>query len=196
MIATFPLDDLLGTPALTKVLRVLTTSPNTPLSGRELARRSGVAPSQAVSALKTLETKGVVWRRVVGRSDQWSLDQNAVLAQILATLFVAERSIRSDLLEGLRRALKQLPVKEASIFGSVARGDANEASDLDVFIRVRSTKDAERVNSGLLDFRLAVLKKYGVDLSPLVLTDEEVRRPLNPKLIESLQRDRIPLVSS
>ena len=191
-----PLDVLLGSPALVKVLRVLTTSSRQDLTGREIARMANVAASQATLALRRLEGEGVVWRRVVGRADLWSLSRERALTAVVDRLFGEEMALREGMLDDLRQTLRRLPVERALIFGSVARGEDTDRSDLDVFVDVSDAPGKKTTYEALLEARVRFAERYGVDVSPLILTSQERRRPTNPHLLANVERDALPLIEA
>ena len=45
------------------------------------------------------------------------------------------------------RELRKYPIKEIILFGSVARGDFDKTSDIDIFIDVENKKDVENLNN-------------------------------------------------
>jgi predicted nucleotidyltransferase len=196
MLSKHPLDVLLGTPAVVKVLRALATAPPGAFSGRELARMAGVVPSQATLALKRLEATNVVWRKVQGKADLWSLDRDTALGAIALQLFAGERSIRQSMMEDIRATLRPLPVSRALIFGSVARGEDSPRSDLDLFVQVPDKASATRVKEALLDARVRISRVYGTELSPLVYTDGECRRPPHPELLANILREGKPVLEA
>lgn len=94
----------------------------------------------------------------------------------------------------IKATLEPLPVSRVLIFGSVARGQESDRSDLDLFVRVRDQRASERVKETLLDLRLRFSRRYGTDLSPVVYTEREWRDPPNPELLANIDRDGIALI--
>ncbi|MBR0480364.1 nucleotidyltransferase domain-containing protein [Candidatus Saccharibacteria bacterium] len=81
---------------------------------------------------------------------------------------------------------KKYGIKNAYLFGSYARGEANEDSDVDVII------DAGKIRSylGLSGFRVELVNELGKDVD--VLTDDGV----HPKFFEFIKNDRILVYGS
>lgn len=95
-----------------------------------------------------------------------------------------------ELAQRIRACLAGTNVERAVVFGSFARGDADEASDLDlVLIEPTSRPFLERGREHLPLFRLGV----GVDL--LVYTPEEYRRlkQQGHPLIERIEREGVTI---
>lgn len=102
----------------------------------------------------------------------------------------APRASLDEFAERIRAYLEGTSVQRAVAFGSFARGEADEASDLDlVLIEPTSRPFVERGLAHLALFRLGV----GVDL--LVYTPQEyerLKREGNP-LIERVEREGVTL---
>jgi predicted nucleotidyltransferase len=93
---------------------------------------------------------------------------------------------RDDIIAKLREtapALRAEGVTWLAIFGSRARGDANEASDLDVLIDV--APDAEFSLLNLVGVERAIKNATGIN------TQAEMRRSLEPRFAQRIADDVI-----
>lgn len=139
----------LASGALARVVIDFAVHPEDASHGREIQRRTGLTPRSLQTELARLESLGVVRRRRDGRLVRYELEEDNPRWRALRAL-VRELADPADV---LRDALSDVPgIGAAFIFGSVARGDAREDSDIDVFIlddgvppdhRARRTIDAE-----------------------------------------------------
>ena len=116
------------------------------------------------------------------------------MAPVLTTLFSAEAESLATLKTDLQTAVRALPVKRATLFGSVARGDEQATSDLDLLVVVRSAIDKERVEDALSGASLDFAVKFGNPLSALVMEERQLRAPANPSLLKNIDREGIELV--
>ncbi|HEV3051514.1 MAG TPA: nucleotidyltransferase domain-containing protein [Longimicrobium sp.] len=99
--------------------------------GREIQRRTGLTPRSLQTELARLESLGVVRRRLDGRLVRYELVQSNPRWRALRALI---REL-ADPVDVLRNALVDVPhIDAAFIFGSIARGDEREDSDVDVFL--------------------------------------------------------------
>jgi predicted nucleotidyltransferase len=187
------LDNLLASPTQLSIARVLLRSPERRWTGRELARACRVSPAQANRDLNALMGAGIVSFEVVGRAYNWRLNSDHVLTRTLSDLFAGEYSGLADLVATIGAALKGSQIVEASVFGSVARGDERDDSDIDLFVRVKSEADRRAVESRIEQLRPRIWARYGNALSTLIYTDREARTPTNPSLMENIARERIPV---
>jgi len=183
------LDGLLGNPVRLRVLRALARSPSQGFTGRELARNCNSSPSQTILALKSLEASGVVTREVAGPSHVWRLSSHHVLSGQLINLFEQEQGALAVLKSELRSAVSRVPVQRAILFGSVVRGEERPASDIDLFVQVRTEQDKIRAEEVLSSASPRFARKFGNPLSSLVLTGAELRRSRNPSLMRNLMSE-------
>ncbi|MEZ5296535.1 MAG: helix-turn-helix domain-containing protein [Ilumatobacteraceae bacterium] len=114
-----------------RVLGVLAET-TAPLNLSTLARLAGISVAQASRVMPGLVELGLVERREIPPSSQFRLIRENVAAQAIIDL---ARS-RDAALTQIGSAAADLPVPPVSVivFGSVARGDSDQHSDLDVII--------------------------------------------------------------
>lgn len=113
------------------VLSVLagTTKPRT---GREIARLADRSQSATQRVLDRLVDQGVVFQEDAGRSRIYTLNRMHLAAEAISDL----AALRSSLFRRLQESLDfwVLPPRHLSVFGSVARGDGDIESDIDIFL--------------------------------------------------------------
>lgn len=76
------------------------------------------------------------------------------------------------------------------LFGSRARGEGHEASDLDVLVLVRGVTKQERRE--IIDVAFERDLDAGISISPLV-RDAQRARPVGAALADEIARDGVPL---
>ena len=83
---------------------------------------------------------------------------------------------------------RRLPALKILVFGSVARGQANEDSDLDFLVVL---PDAHGIAHPCFEAKLAIMAaKVGVPTDVVVITEAEASNPSNP-FIEAALREGI-----
>jgi predicted nucleotidyltransferase len=123
------------------VLAVL-ASTNQGLTMRDVARLVPKGSFAGVRhALLRLETQGIALSQQAGSSILFSLNRNHLAYPAVEVLV----NMRRALIEKLRAVLDtwNTPPAHASLFGSTARGDGDEHSDIDIYIVRPATVDEQ-----------------------------------------------------
>jgi predicted nucleotidyltransferase len=187
------LDPVLGSPTRVRLLRTLFSLPARRWTGRELARAASASTAQAARELRELSDVGIVRWDVIGRSYSWELSPDHVLFTPLANLFTVEANLKSELVRQVAEELESVPIRRAKLFGSIARGDEQSDSDVDLFLEIKDASRALQVSEALDRVRARIWKGFGNPVVPLVYTSSKVKRPPNPSLLSAIERDGIDI---
>lgn len=153
-----------------RVLRALLELPEGfQASAREVARRGGMSHPTASKVLASLASQGLVLPTRRPRGDGYVLNREHVLVQGLESIFELERNLRSMLMSFLRERLASVPVTEAFLFGSVARGETEVGSDVDLAV-ICMAEDQQAVESELERVSDDVWERFGGQLNAVVAT--------------------------
>jgi predicted nucleotidyltransferase len=185
------LNPILGSTTKLGLLRTMYRSPDRRWTGRELARSAGLSTAQSARDLGELADTSLLLREVIGRSYVWRLNPSHVLFDALLDLFAREEGLRPELLRDVAEAIPPARPERVRLFGSIARGDAREDSDVDLFLQVRTPVERAGVEEAVGRIRSRIWSRYGNPVSALVYTRAEVERPKNPSLLDSIQRDGV-----
>jgi predicted nucleotidyltransferase len=102
-----------------------------PVTRRQLASAAGVSPGNASAVIEELIRAGLVSETPAGRSSMVVLNRKHLAAGPVLAL----AGLRGELIRRLRERLTSWPdLLGAWLFGSVARGDADSDSDIDLLI--------------------------------------------------------------
>ena len=162
-----------------------------PVTRRQLAAAAGVSPGNASAVIEDLIRAGLVNGTVAGRSSMVVLNRNHLAAGPLLAL----AGLRGELIRRLRQRLSQWPGLEGAwIFGSVARGDADGESDIDLLIVAHDLQAAD-LHANLAQLQADVRSWTGNDLQLVEHTPEVWRELVHSKnpLVEQLRLDGIAL---
>ncbi len=169
-----PLNAVLGAPSHIAVLRSLHTR-GAGLTGREIARSSGVAVQATHDALARLAAANLVRWMQAGRAHVYELNRDHFLFKNgIGPLLEAESEFRSHIRAILKRALAG-HVLSAAIFGSMARGEDHPESDLDLIMIVERRKDREKAHDRTDVVTEKLREEFGVRLSPMAFGRSEFR---------------------
>lgn len=192
------MDDLFGSRAHVRVLRVLSELPKgMPLSGREVARRAGLSHTQATAVLASLAEQGITRRRTRARLNLYELNTKHEVVPRLKQFYRWERGLFSSVISFLRGRLSQSEdILGAALFGSAAWGDMEPSSDIDLAVLARPTAEDD-VSDLLEDVGEEVRDRFGNRLAPLVASSRsDGRWPRDPPIWRRIAREGIVVIGS
>jgi len=151
-----------------RVLGLLLLHPDTTYHVRELARLTGTSAGTLHKELTKLTAGGVLQRQEVGNQVRYSADRNCPIFEELASILRKTSGLVDVLVEALSGVEKSIAL--AFVFGSVARGEQQSNSDVDVML-VGSLGFADAVR--VLHPVQATLQR---EINPVVYSLDEFRR--------------------
>lgn len=149
------------------------------LTVRQVARVTGLAPSTASLALRSLESQGLARGVAVGTALQYWLNEAHFALPHLRGLVQAADEIRERFPQMLRSALGSDP-RCVMLFGSTARGDARKDSDMDLLVVAHDTTQLERWYARVSDLGEWLTSRIGGPWDVIVVaapSKEQLRRP-------------------
>jgi predicted nucleotidyltransferase len=163
------LEGLFGGHGRVAILRVLAAHEK-PLTGRQVAELAGLSERGSAYALEHLASLGVVSQLRVGRAITQELNRsNVLVTSIVLPAIEAEAALQSHLLEALTDAFEAVSVSLV-IFGSVARGEAEPGSDLDVLVVTKDERDAARAHETADQVGHDFYRRFAMPLSVMVVS--------------------------
>lgn len=119
--------------------------------------------------LTRLAEEGVATVQRLPRTDLFGLNREHVLADLLIQVFMRESRLKFELLSFVATELKgrKLPVTQARVFGSAARGDTTSTSDVDLAL-VAPRESVPAVEAAAQELAETVRKRFGARLNVLV----------------------------
>lgn len=151
-----------------RVLGLLLLHPDTSYHVRELARLTGTSAGTLHKELTKLTQGGVLLRQEVGNQVRYSADRDCPVFEELASILRKTSGLVDVLVEALSSVEKSIVL--AFVFGSVARGEQQTNSDVDVML-VGSLGFADAVH--VLHPVQAILQR---EINPVVYSLDEFRR--------------------
>jgi predicted nucleotidyltransferase len=143
------------------------------ITGREIARLSGINHRTSQKALATLEGIGVVLRQRGGRDHQFVLNRDHVLvAEALTSLLRFEKEFFKKACSFIAGTFSKHSVS-IILFGSVARKDETTQSDFDVCIVVKNAQQYRTVEELTRTISSEFRKKYGANLALFIIAQKD-----------------------
>jgi predicted nucleotidyltransferase len=146
------------------------------LTGREISRRIGASQEGVRRTLERLVGQGIVVRERAGNAYLFRLNRRHVAAPWIEHL----AALRLELVGRLRAAIDHwhVPPFAVVLFGSAARGDADQRSDLDLFVVRPTGTDHDDANwrRQVTELETDAAAATGNDARVVEYSEEEVRR--------------------
>jgi len=132
----YPLDDILGTPALVRLIRVLVHDVGGPVSVTDAARMAGLSTAGARKALGALERLDVAARVGTGRALKFGPKEGNPYLPLLRQLFQEEQERYDALVRELREAVAIPEIRDAWMKDPSA--DSPQGLELDVVVETKA----------------------------------------------------------
>jgi predicted nucleotidyltransferase len=147
------------------MLETLLAFPKRQFTINELAKEAGVPFASAWRLVKRWEPAGILETGRVGKSVTVRLHKSEYLDSIVSLLKISTtpQAFTANALKGV--LAKEKGVKEAWLFGSVAKGEEKRASDIDVALLVEKGFDANALVFGTYE-------SYGTKVVPIVFENK------------------------
>lgn len=170
------------------ILEVLFNKPEKAYYLRELGRMIGKEPGVFQRDVGKLTESGLILSSYQANSRFLKLNTGHLLYKELKSIFFKTLGVEGV----LKKELKKIKgIKEAFIYGSFAKGDEGELSDIDLFMIGSINEDV------FIDAISRLEKKFDRDISYVLMTEEEFRKKQkdeNSFLINVFSKKRIKLI--
>ncbi len=167
-----PLDEILGTQANVRLLRVLALR-RTSLTAGELAKRAVLGRTSIYPALRQLERAGIVEFIGAGAQRLVQLRDRHPLSRILRDLFRAEAGRFEALIVAVRGLLSTLPHSPISAWVEDIADDPQNGETLTLYVVARP-EELETTTDHLNAHLTAVERKYDIHIAVQGLTRSEL----------------------
>lgn len=135
--------DLFRHDATAQILRLLTDNPHRAFSNRQLHRLTGKGMGNVNGAVTALEAAGLVTVDRGGRANRIEIDAAKLYKPDDRITLVPQTEFQRPIRAAVTRLVETVDTDIGVVlFGSVARGDADRASDVDLFVVVPENRMA------------------------------------------------------
>lgn len=172
----FPLSTIFGNEANVRVMRELSLHGGQ-LSVGTLINRTKISRPPILASLATLTSFQIVTEIGSGYARLFSLNRDSPFFASVQTLFETEERRFAAILAAVKECASLFgdKVMAAWVFGSVARGEDNASSDLDVAL-IADEAEIEAVQTGSIDFLMAKGEELSFSPSINTLSITDLRR--------------------
>lgn len=165
------IENILGSRVKIKILRKLSSFENGEFSFEELGKSLSLSLGAVHPALRELSDSRIVAARKIGKSKLYSINKKHLVFREIKNLFGAERTGFLKVAARFAKGVDKAGIKSIVLFGSVARGEASEKSDIDILIIFKKSgfPAKEKINAQIQEF----LDMHDVEIIPTFLTMKE-----------------------
>ena len=153
-----------------KLLRLLMINVNQGYCLDDIAKLTGLSCGTIYPSLKELLETRIILQRKVGRSILYTVNKNHIMYKKIKELIDFEKNSLKTIAEEFSSSISKKNIKSIVLFGSAARKDFTEKSDIDILIIYKKKKNKEETNH-LIE---KLLDRYDVHIVPIYLTEKDV----------------------
>ena len=172
-----------------KILRYFAQH-DAPMSEREIASIIKVSHMNVNRAMKDLAAGNVVRFVTVGRAHLWKPNKKSY-GFAIASDFIKNKALLRSPLDDLKTIVKAgIPAglaQKAVLFGSMARGQEEVDSDIDLFLLVKNGNDKKALEPYIETLSNKCLELYGNTLSPYILTERGLNEKKNSNILQEIE---------
>jgi len=178
------LDEILSQGSKIKILRFLFAARDEH-TGRGIAKAIDMSVSSTYETLQEMKDIGIVSARRKGKAVLYELrENNHFVKELLVPLFEKEKALYNNIISSIKKGIlkDKKNVVSIAIFGSVASSQETSKSDIDLAVIVKNNRERKKVNALIDKLSIDMAQKFGVALSPYILTVSEIRHKYGKKM--------------
>jgi len=159
------------------------------MSEREIASVLNVSHMSVNRTMRELADTNFVHFVKIGKAHLWRVNRKSYAYKVLSEIIKGISSIKEpleDLKKTIMRNLPRTSIKKMILFGSITKGTESASSDIDIFILVKDIKSKEKLEPSIEKLSNICFEKYGNNLAPYVLTENEMKKKKNLKIISEI----------
>jgi predicted nucleotidyltransferase len=178
------LERLFTSATRTKLLSTLIFHQDREFHLREIARLIGSAPINAAKELENLARLNLVLERKKGNLKLYVINRKSPILPALRDLF-----LRTDYLGDILKRALEGKAMFAFIYGSFARGEESQSSDIDLFIIGRMDEDE------LLRIISRLETRIGREINYVLWTEKTFRERRSHPLLRKIKTEKIIMIT-
>ncbi len=155
-----------------RLLRIFYEYPEREFALSDLTKIFKTSTGTIYPALVGLIEKRIILSRKAGRSTFYKLNYKNLLVRKLIEIFESEKKILLNKSNEFARKIDKKNITSIILFGSIARGEPTESSDIDLLIVYKKNYIAVKKNIDKLSEKFL---EEDILISPIILSESEVR---------------------
>jgi len=166
------LEKILSSKAKIRILREMIET-NREFTFEDITKAINMSFGTVHPILKDLVDSRILIVRKMGRSKLYKINERHLLYNKLKKMFKAEKEGFNKVAKKFARLLVKKGIKNIILFGSVARGEPTEKSDIDLLVIYKGNEALAKDNISKLSQEF--LNKYDVEIVPTYLSVKEAK---------------------
>lgn len=142
----------------------------------EIAKSTGISFGAVHPALKDLAESRILTVRKVGRTKLYSLNKSHFLFPEIKRLFESETKKPMEAAKEFARKISKKNIVNVILFGSLARGEFGEKSDIDILIIYKGS--GGKIKESIYQEAETILKKYDFIVSVTYVKEADAKKRL------------------
>lgn len=170
------MERILASKTKIKILRRLIEKPGREFSFEDVAKVTSLSFGTVHPALKDLVYSRAVEMRKMGKSKLYRINQRHILFKELKALFDSESGSLTLIAKKFAAKIDKRNIRNIILFGSVARGEFTEKSDIDILIIYKS--DEALIRKSVSKLSQSFLDRWDVEIAPIYLSTKEAEQKM------------------
>jgi len=166
------LEKILSSKSKVKILRLLIKNSGREFCLDDIVKGTGSSSGTIFPGLRSLVSLRMILVRKIGKTKLYKINERSPMYPKLKELFKKEESMLLDIAKEFVSELDKKNIKAIILFGSVARGDITEKSDIDILIVTINGQGIKKRVSKLTEM---FMEKYDIEVMPIYMTQKELK---------------------
>jgi predicted nucleotidyltransferase len=164
------LEKIMGKKSKVKILRLLISNDEREYCLDDIAKSTVMSCGTIYPSLNELLETRIIVQRKVGRSILYKVNKSHILFSKIKEIMELEKNSLLKVAQEFTSSISKEYISAIVLFGSVARGDFTEKSDVDILV-VYKNEIAKKQVGDVVD---TILDTYDVHVMPIFLTQKEI----------------------
>lgn len=168
------LEKIIASKTKVRLLRKMMEKPKVEFCLEELARATNLSTGAMFPAIGELLASRIVIFKKVGRSKLYKINERHVLYDELSALFKGESAKLAKIAKMFASEIDKAGLFSIILFGSVARGEFSERSDIDMLFL--HAGEEEQIKQKVERLSYTYLDRFDVEIAPILVSKKDLKK--------------------